>query len=59
MKSPVMPATGLFSGVMIHGGHVEVTINTVNQSPTSHKKQLQRVKRVLDSSDDDRSPPLT
>ena len=58
MKSPTVPATGLFSSAVIHGGHFNVTINTVNQSPTSvstARNSFKRIKQVLDSSDHDDS----
>ena len=46
MKSPVVPATRLFSGAIIHGGHLNVTINTVNQSPTSISTERKSFKRI-------------
>ena len=58
MKSPFVPATGLFSDAIIHGGYFNVTINTVNHSTTSlltTRNSFKRIKRVLDSSDDDDS----
>ena len=55
-KSSGLPV-GLFSGAVIHGGHFNITVNTLNQSPTSSTtKRLKRVRRVFDSDDD--SPPL-
>ena len=45
----------------VHGGHFNISINTVNQSPNANsatrKHTFKRVKRILDSSDED-SPPL-
>ena len=49
---------GLFSGAVIHGGHFNITVNTLNQSPkSSTTKRFKRVRRIFDSSDED-SPPL-
>lgn len=50
-KTPAMPGTGPFSGAVFHGGHFNITINTVNQSPTSVSTA-----RGFTSDDDD-SPP--
>ena len=60
MKSPVMATTVLFSGAVIHDGHCNVTIITVNRSLTLVSMAIsnfQRIKRVLDSSDDDNTLP--
>ena len=35
MKSSSFPAAGPFSGAVFHGGQFNITINTVNKSPTS------------------------
>ena len=46
----------------VHGGHFNISINTVNQSPNANsatrKHTFKRVKRILDSSADEDSPPL-
>ena len=63
MKSSSFPAAGPFSGAVFHGGQFNITINTVNKSPTStdHSKgstrSFKRIKRVFESSDED-SPTL-
>ena len=60
-NSPTMPTACVFSGAVFHGGHFNISINTVNQSPDAYsatrKHTFKRVKRILDSSDED-SPPL-
>ena len=59
MKSSSFPAAGPFSGAVFHGGQFNLTINTVNKSPTStdHSTQstrsFKRIKRVFESSDED------
>ena len=59
MKSSSFPAAGQFSWAVFHGGQCNITINTVNKSPTStdHSTQstrsFKRVKRVFESSDED------
>ena len=35
MKSSSFPAAGPFSGAVFHGGQFNITINTINKSPTS------------------------
>ena len=58
MKSPAVPATGLFSGTIDHGGYFNVTIKPFNKPPTTvstARNSFKRIKRVLDSSDDDDS----
>ena len=62
-NSSVIPASGAFSGAVFHGGHFNITINTLNKSPNTSKcsvstvaRSYKRIKRVLDSSDDS-SPP--
>ena len=56
-----MPGASVFNGAVFHGGQFNISINTVNQSPdaclTTRKHTFKRVKRILDSSDED-SPPL-
>ena len=56
-----MHGASVFSGAAFHGGHFNITIKTVNQSPNANsatrKHTFKRVKRILDSSDED-SPPL-
>ena len=60
-SSSPMPGASAFSGAVFYGGHFNISINTVNRSPdaysASRKHTLKRVKRILDSSDED-SPPL-
>ena len=60
-SSPTMPEASAFSGAVFHGGRFNISINTVNQSPDAYsatrKHTFKRVKRILDSSDED-SPPL-
>ena len=59
MKSSSFPAAGPFSGVVFHGRQFNITINTVNKSPTStdHStesiRSFKRIKRVFESSDED------
>ena len=59
IKSSSFPAAGQFSWAVFHGGQCNITINTVNKSPTStdHSTQptrsFKRVKRVFESSDED------
>ena len=59
MKRSSFPAAGPFSGAVFHGGQFNITINTVNKSPTStdHSTQstrsFKRIKRVFESSDED------
>ena len=62
-NSSVIPASGAFSAAVFHGGHFNITINTLNKSPNTSKRSVSNVawsyrciKRVLDSSDED-SPP--
>ena len=62
-NSSVIPASGAFSGAVFHGGHFNITINTLNKSPNTSKcsvstvaRSYKRIKRALDSSDED-SPP--
>jgi len=58
---PTMPGASVFSGAVFHGGHFNISVKTVNQSPDAYsatrKHTFKRVKRILDSSDED-SPPL-
>ena len=64
MKSSGFPAAGPFNLALFHGGQFNITMNTVNKSPTStdHSTQstrarsFKRIKRVFESSDED-SPP--
>lgn len=37
-------ALALFTGAVIHGGQISVTINTVNQSPPSTERQRKRIR---------------
>ena len=59
MKSSSFPAAGPFSGAVFHGGQFNITINTVNKSPTptdhsTHSTwSFKRIKRVFESSDED------
>ena len=61
MKSSSFPAAGPFSGAVFHGGQFNITINTVNKSPTStdhsteSTRSFKRIKRVFESSDEDSS----
>ena len=62
-KSSVIPASYAFSGAVFHVGHFNITINMMNKSPDTSKcsvstvaRSYKRIKRVLDSSDED-SPP--
>ena len=57
------PAAGPFSGAVFNGGQFNITINTLNKSPSttdnsffSSKRSFKRIKRILESDDDD-SPP--
>ena len=64
---PAAAAAGPLSGAVIHGGQFNITINTINKSPSSRDAQFhdsfsstrtfKRIKRVFESSDDDDSPP--
>ena len=63
MKSSSFPAAGPFSGAVFHGGEFNITINTINKSPSStadnsfkSTRSFKRIKRVLSSDED--SPPL-
>jgi len=55
-----MPGAGVFSGAVFHGGHFNISINTVIQSPDAYsatrKHTFKRIKRILDSLDEN-SPP--
>ena len=59
MKSSSFPATGPFSGAVFHGGQFNITLNTVNKSPTStdhsthSPRGFRRTKRVFESSEED------
>ena len=62
-NSSVITASGAFSGAVFHGGHFNITINTLNKSPNPSKcfvstvaRSYKRIKRVLDSYDEDSSP---
>ena len=64
-KTSMFPAAGPFSGAMFHGGQFNITINTVNKSPGTYadglistERSYIRIKRILESSDDDGSPTL-
>ena len=61
----MFPAAGPFSGAMFHGGQFNITINTVNKSSGTYadglistERSYKRIKRILESSDDNESPPL-
>ena len=61
----MFPAAGPFSGAMFHGGQFNITINTVNKSSGTYadglistERSYKRIKRILESSDDDGSPTL-
>ena len=61
-SSPTIHGASVFSGAVFHRGHFNISINTVNQSPNANSatrkhKAFKRVKRILDSPDED-SPPL-
>ena len=60
-SSPTMHGASVFSGAVFHGGHFNISINTVKQSPNANsatrKHTFKRVKRILDFSDED-SPLL-
>ena len=65
IKTSMFPAAGPFSGAMFHGGQFNITINTVNKSPGTYadglistERSYIRIKRILESSDDDGSPTL-
>ena len=54
-NSSVIPASGAFSGAVFHGGHFNITLNTLNKSPNTSKysvstvaRSYKRIKRVLD-----------
>ena len=60
LNSSVIPASGAFSGAVFHGGHFNITINTLNRSPNTSKcsvstvaRSYKRIMRLLDSSDVD------
>ena len=59
-SSPTIHGASVFSGAVFHGGHFNISINTVNQSRNANsatrKHTFKRVKRILDSSDEDSSP---
>ena len=61
-NSSQFPATGTFSGAVFHGGKFNITINTVNMSPTSTDHSIQstrnfkRIKCVFESSVEDVQP---
>ena len=49
------PCSGLFAGAVIHGGHFNININTVEKSPTFTTNRVQCYKRlkVIESSDEE------
>ena len=59
MKNSSFPETGPFSGAVFHEGQFNITINTVNKSPTStdhspeSTRSFTRITRVFESSDED------
>ena len=59
MKSSSFPAADPFSEAVFHGGQFNITISTVNKSPTStdhsthSTRSFKRMKRVFNSSDED------
>ena len=64
-NSSVIPASSAFSGAVFHGGHLNITINTLNKSPNTSKcsvstvaRSYKRNKWVLDSSDEDSLPAV-
>ena len=64
-NSSVILASGAFSEAVFHGGHFNITINRQNKSPNTSKcsvstvaRSYKRLKRVLDSSDEDSPPAL-
>ena len=62
MKRSSFPAAGPFSGAVFYGGQFNITINTVNKTPTStdHSTQstrsFKRINSVFESSDEDKPP---
>ena len=60
-RSPTMPGASVFSGAVFHGGHFNISINTVNKSPDAYsatrKHTFRRVKRILDYFDEDWALP--
>ena len=61
--SSVIPASGAFNEAVFHGGHSNITINTLNKSPKTSKcsvstvaRSYKRIKRALDSSDEEALP---
>ena len=59
-ESPTPKAAGLFKGTVFYRGNFTINISS-SSSPTEEQKQqtYKRIKRKLDSSEDDDSPPLT
>ena len=59
-SSPTMHGASAFGGAVFHGGNFNISINSVNQSCNANsgtrKHTFKRVKRILDSSDEDSSP---
>ena len=59
-NSPTMHGASVFNGAVLHGGHFNISINTVNQLPNANsatrKHTFKRVKRILDSSDENSLP---
>ena len=54
-QSPTPTAAGLFKGAVFYGGNFTININSSSSSTEGHKQQTyKRVKRIFDSSDDDR-----
>ena len=62
IKTSMFPAAGPFRRTVFHGRLFKITINTVNKSPgdgsISTERSFKRIKQILESSDDDDSPPL-
>ena len=55
----LFPSLGVFSGAVFNGEHFNITINTLNRSPNTSKcsvstvaRSCKRIRRVLDSSDE-------
>ena len=62
-NSSVIPASSAFNEAVFHGRHLNIIINRLNKSPNTSKcsvstvaRSYKRIKRALDSSDED-SPP--
>ena len=49
-NSSVIPASGAFSGAVFHGGHFNITLNTLNKSPNTSKYSVSTVNGATNAS---------